>query len=221
MTIQEAMRARHTVRRYTGRRLPEVVVQALRQRMEAHNREGGLLLTLAVNNREAFGPALRLFFARGVRNYIVLAGKDRPGLEEDLGWYGADLMLFAQTLGLNTWWAGGTYSRKGAERNAHPEAEKILGILAVGYGAAQGTPHRSKGPEEIAAYEGPAPEWFTRGVEAVLLAPTALNRQAFIIRGEGRKVSMACAGGAFSGVDLGIGRYHFQAGAGAENFEWA
>ncbi|WP_325214577.1 nitroreductase family protein, partial [Oscillibacter sp.] len=90
-----------------------------------------------------------------------------------------------------------------------------------GYGAVQGVPHRSKKPEEVAAYEGPAPEWFARGVEALLLAPTALNRQAFTVRGEGRRVSLTCDNGAFSGVDLGIGKYHFEIGAGRENFDWA
>lgn len=130
-------------------------------------------------------------------------------------------MLFAQTLGLNSWWVGGTFRRKGLEKNAAPEAEKLLGLLALGYGAIQGAPHKSKQAEEIAAYEGEPPEWFTRGVEAVLLAPTALNKQAFAIRGQGRRVSMTCQNGVFSGVDLGIGQYHFELGAGRENFDWA
>ncbi len=156
-----------------------------------------------------------------MRNYVILAGRNRPGLEEDVGCCGADVMLLAQTLGLNSWWVGGTFSRGGVSRRAAPEAEKILGLIAVGCGAVPGVPHKSRKPEEIAAYNGKAPEWFDRGVEAVLLAPTALNRQAFTIRGEGRRVSMAYGGGALSGVDLGIGKYHFEAGAGKENFDWA
>ena len=56
---------------------------------------------------------------------------------------------------------------------------------------------------------------------AVLLAPTALNKQAFTLRGEGRSVLMTCDNGVFSGVDLGIGKYHFELGAGRENFDWA
>ena len=91
----------------------------------------------------------------------------------------------------------------------------------MGYGATQGVPHKSKRPEDIASYRGEAPEWFSRGVEAVLLAPTALNRQAFALQGEGRRVSMRCDSGVFSGVDLGIGKYHFEMGAGRENFDWA
>lgn len=188
--------------------------------MRGSNERRGLAMSLVTENTEAFGPALKLFLAKGVRNYLILAGPDRPGLDEAVGYCGADMMLFAQTLGLNSWWVGGTYSRKGVERNAAPGAGKILGLIALGYGRTQGVPHRSKRPEEVASYAGPAPEWFVKGVEALLLAPTALNRQAFTVRGEGRKVSITC-GGAFSGVDLGIGKYHFEIGAGREAFCWA
>ena len=221
MTLEEAMRSRHTVRRYTDRRLLGDVEEQLKGRIGQNNRERGLAMSLVTENTEAFGPALRLFLAKGVRNYVILAGRDRPGLEEDLGYCGADVMLFAQTLGLNSWWVGGTYSRKGVGRNAAPEAEKLLGLIALGYGASQGVPHKSKKPEDVAAYEREAPEWFTKGVKALLLAPTALNKQAFTLRGEGRRVSLSCDNGIFSGVDLGIGKYHFELGAGKENFDWA
>ena len=221
MTLEEAMRTRHTVRRYTDRKLPGDVLEGLRDRIRENNGKYGLAMSLVTENTEAFGPALRLFLAKGVRNYVVLAGKDMPGLDENIGYCGADIMLFAQTLGLNSWWVGGTYSRKGVGRNAAPEAEKILGLLALGYGAVQGVPHKSKKPEDIAAYAGPAPAWFAKGTEALLLAPTALNKQAFTLRGEGRRVSLTCDNGIFSGVDLGIGKYHFEIGAGRENFDWA
>lgn len=221
MTLEEAMQTRHTVRRYTDRKLLGDVLEGLRDRIRENNEKYGLAMSLVTENTEAFGPALRLFLAKGVRNYVVLAGRDVPGLDENVGYCGADIMLFAQTLGLNSWWVGGTYSRKGVGRNAAPEAEKILGLLALGYGAVQGVPHKSKKPKEVAAYEGPAPEWFAKGTEALLLAPTALNKQAFTLRGEGRKVSLTCDNGIFSGVDLGIGKYHFELGAGKENFDWA
>lgn len=232
MTMQEAMRLRHTVRRYTDQRLPEEVRDQLTRRIQTHNQARGLSLKLVTDSGEAFGPLLRLVLAKGVRNYIVLTGPDRPETGEAVGYSGADLMLFAQTLGLNTWWVGGTYSRGGVGKHV-PEGERLLGLIAVGYGANQGKPHKSRRPEEIAAYDGEWPDWFAAGVEAVLLAPTALNRQAFTIRGSGTRegssaregsgarVFMTCDNGAFSGVDLGIGKYHFELGAGRERFAWA
>lgn len=219
MTITEAMEARHTVRRYTDRALTPETGSQLEARIAENNKQYGLEMRLVTEDPQAFQPILRLVLARGVRNYIVLAGG--AGEDEKLGYCGCDVMLYAQTLGLNTWWVGGTYSRRGVQRRAGlTEGQRLAGIIAVGYGASQGVPHRSKRAEDISVYRGTAPEWFKRGVEAVLLAPTALNKQAFQITGQGDAVTMTCDNGAFSGIDLGIGKYHFEKGAGRENFRW-
>lgn len=220
MTIKEAMEARHTVRRYTDRVLSRGIESQLESRIAENNERYGLGMKLVTENTEAFQTVIKLVLARGVRNYIVLAG--RAGEDERLGYCGCDVMLYAQTLGLNTWWVGGTYSKKGVRKTAGlSEGQYLAGIIAVGYGATQGVPHKSKRAEDISAYRGDVPEWFARGVEAVLLAPTALNKQAFRVTGEGDTVNMTCDNGIFSGVDLGIGKYHFEEGAGRENFRWA
>jgi len=84
MTLEEAMRNRHTVRRYTDRKLPGDVVEQLKERIGQNNRERGLAMSLVTENTEAFGPALRLFLAKGVRNYLVLAGKDYRDMKKKL-----------------------------------------------------------------------------------------------------------------------------------------
>ncbi len=221
MTIEEAIKSRHTVRKYEDRRIPKEVADQLIARIQEKNEKYDLNMKLVLDNTEAFGAVLKLILAKGVRNYLVLAGKNAEDLDEKLGYCGTDIMLYAQTLGLNSWWVGGTFSKKGAKKNAQiADDEKMTGIIAIGYGAIQGVPHKSKRPEEISCYNGNAPDWFTKGVEAVLLAPTALNKQAFLIKGDQNKVSMTCENGDFSGTDLGIGKYHFEIGAGKENFEW-
>lgn len=221
MTMKEAMAARHTVRRYTARPLEGETLQRLEERIAQNNQTHGLQLRLVTENAQALPAVIRLTMAKNVRNYIVLAGPPSDTLEESIGWCGADLMLYAQTLGLNSWWIGGTYSRGAAQAAAGLEpGVRVLGVLAVGYGQTQGTPHKSKQAGEISAYQGQPPQWFTEGVNALLLAPTALNKQAFAVRGEGNTVTLHCNSGIFSGVDLGIGRYHFELGAGRENFCW-
>ena len=145
-----------------------------------------------------------------------MAGPD--GADELCGYCGADLMLYAQTLGLNTWWVGGTYNRKGAQEKS--EGAKPVGIIAVGYGQTQGVPHKTKTAEQVSSYDGEAPQWFKNGIEAALLAPTALAKQAFTIKGKGNKVSISCDNGIFTGVDTGLVKYHFELGAGKDNFEW-
>ena len=132
MTVEEAMRSRHTVRRYTDRTLPGDVVEQLAGRIQKHNAERGLAMSLVAENKEAFGPVLRLLLAKGVRNYVVLAGPDRPGLDEAVGYCGADVMLLAQTLGLNSWWVGGTFSRKGLKKKRRPGGGENSGPLGPG-----------------------------------------------------------------------------------------
>ena len=113
------------------------------------------------------------------------------------------------------------FNGRSALKHLPDPSVRINGVIAVGFGKTQGAPHKSKAAAEISSYSGEAPQWFMDGVEALLLAPTALNRQAYRIAGEGRRVSLTCSSGRFSGVDLGIGKYHFELGAGRENFDWA
>lgn len=66
------------------------------------------------------------------------------------------------------------------------------------------------------------PEWFYNGVSAALLAPTAMNQQKFLFTLDGENlVSAKATGGFYSKVDLGIVKYHFEIGAGADIFSWS
>lgn len=80
-----------------------------------------------------------------------------------------------------------------------------------------GQPHRQKDVEAVSSYEGETPDWFVAGVNAALLAPTAFGKQNFLISGKGQKVALKCD---TCGEDLGLVKYHFELGAGKENFEW-
>lgn len=208
------------VRQYLDKPLPGDIVKALNERIEANNERHGLCLALAAGNSDGIGGMAKVMLSRTVQNYFILAGRDSAELDEKLGYCGADLMLYAQTLGLNTWWVGGMYSGRGALKNLGRRDVRVNGVIAVGYGKDQGVPHRSKSPAEVSEYKGEAPLWFTDGVEALLLAPTAMNKQPYMVRGWGDKAAISAGSGRFAGIDLGIGKYHFEAGAGRENFEW-
>ena len=216
MDMKEAMKARHMVRKYTERTIPADIVDKLNERVRMNNELHGLSIRLMTNDKTAVPGVVRLILAKGVNNFFIMAGPD--GADELCGFSGADLMLYAQTLGLNTWWVGGTYNRKGAQEKS--EGAKPVGIIAVGYGQTQGVPHKTKTAEQVSSYDVEAPQWFKDGIEAALLAPTALAKQAFTIRGKGNKVSISCDNGIFTGVDTGLVKYHFELGAGKDNFEW-
>lgn len=68
----------------------------------------------------------------------------------------------------------------------------------------------------------PVPEWFENGIQAALLAPTAMNQQKFRFFLEDRNHVAAKAGlGPYTNVDLGIAKFHFEVGAGPDSFAWA
>lgn len=220
MTIKEAIKERHMVRQYTDKAIPKDIVELMNARIAENNRKYNLHLALAVGNSDGIGGMAKWLLSKTVNNYIVLAGADTPGLDEKLGYCGADLILYAQTLGLNTWWVGGMFNGKGALKNLDNKDVRVNGVIAIGYGRTQGVPHKSKTAAEISEYNGDAPQWFMDGVNALLYAPTALNKQPYVVKGNGNKVSISAGDGHFSGIDLGIGKYHFEVGAGKENFEW-
>ena len=127
----------------------------------------------------------------------------------------------AQQLGLRTCWAALTFNRK-AVRRLVPDGDELIIVIAMGYGADNGTEHRSQTEEKLAARSADDPAWYLQGVRAALSAPTAVNQQKFRIARSGRTVSIRTAGlGPCLKIDLGIVKCHFEIGAGKENFQWA
>ncbi|MBQ5866380.1 MAG: nitroreductase [Oscillospiraceae bacterium] len=220
MTIKEAVKQRHMVRKFTDKPIPADLAELLNARIAENNAAHGLNLKLVTGNSDGIGGMAKMLLTKTVHSYIVLAGKDRADLDEKLGYCGADLCLYAQTLGLNTWWVGGMFSGKGAMKHLETKDVRVNGVIAIGYGQTQGVPHKSKTAAEISQYNGAAPQWFLDGVEALLCAPTALNKQPYMVRGDGDRVSLTAGEGHFAGIDLGIGKYHFEVGAGKDNFQW-
>lgn len=68
-------------------------------------------------------------------------------------------------------------------------------LFPVGYGQTQGVPHKTKKPDQVGSYSGEEPQWFRQGIDAALLAPTALAKQAFMIKGSADQVSIQCDNG--------------------------
>lgn len=223
MDIMEAMRARHSVRRYTDRAIEEDPIAALAAEIEACNREGRLNMQLILNEPEAFDHVMAHYGKfRGVRNYIAIVGKDAPDLDERAGYYGERVVLRAAMLGLNTCWVVLTYGKRKSRRHIRiGEGERLVCVISLGYGETQGAPHKNKPMETLYRAGGEPPAWFLRGMEAAMLAPTATNQQRFCFTLIGSGVRAEATGGFCKMIDLGIVKYHFELGAGKENFKWA
>ena len=221
MNIHDAIKERHSVRRYANRPIEPEKLAELQLLIEQLNAESGLNMQLIVDDKKAFGSWLVHYGTfSGVSNYFALIGKDDGKLDEKVGFYGEQLVLRAQMLGLNTCWVGLTFKKNLARLNIG-DGEKLRCVIALGYGQTQGKAHKTKQLEKVAQSIGPMPDWFHRGVEAALLAPTSLNQQKFMfILHEGNRVEALSGKGFFTKVDLGIVKYHFEIGAGKEHFEW-
>ncbi len=219
MTIQEAILARHSVRQFTNQPLSTAQVEALNQLIALSNTAKGLHMQLVTNEPKAFSGILSKFLRfSGAMNYIAMVGRESPYLQENLGYEGEKLVLLAQTLGLNTCWVGGTFSRN---RNVRVDnGEMYVAVIAIGHGLTQGRQHKSKPIESFADVEG-KPDWFRRGVECAMLGPSAMNMQNFHfeLKADGT-VKATAKPKAFAGLDLGIAKLHFELGAGKENFNW-
>ena len=227
MTIQEAIEARHSVRAYKDLPLSEEIVKLLEDELVKLNNEGQLHIQLICNEPKAFqGTMAKYGKFRNANNYLVMAGKKAEDLDERIGYYGEHLVLLAQTLGLNTCWVGLSYS-KVPGTYVLEEGEKIACYIAIGYGETQGVGHKIKTVEQVSNASDITPSWVKKGVEAALLAPTAVNQQKFSFEHVGVKnnchLIRAKKGFSMIGytkMDLGIAKYHFEIGAGEVNFEW-
>ena len=82
--------------------------------------------------------------------------------------------------------------------------------------------HKLKTLADVSDYQNGDPEWYKSGLEAALLAPTAMNQQKFKFElVDENEVSLKVAGlGICTDIDLGIVKYHFELGAGVDNFNW-
>lgn len=220
MDLMQTMLERHSVRSYLDKPIEEAVREALQAEINACNAESGLHIQVAYDEQKAFGNILAHYgMFKNVRNYIVLVGKNDDLLDEKCGYYGERIVLKAQQLGLNTCWVAATYRKGKAVCRVEP-GEKLLCVIALGYGVNQGRQHRNRSLDALCRCEGEMPDWFKRGMEAAMLAPTAVNQQRFRISCIGSKVKAEATGGVITKIDLGIVKYHFEIGAGRENFQW-
>ena len=230
MDLRSAIMERTSRRKYEDIPVDDAIIEQLEAAVWECNRSADLNIKLKIGDGEPFTAGKSYGMFSGVQNYFaMIRKKDDPVGDEKIGYYGEKLVLLAQTLGLNSCWAGLSY-RKIAGTYELADGEKIGCYIALGYGETQGKGHKVKDVKEVSNASDVSPKWFNKGVDAAILAPTAVNQQKFYLEYLGfrdySKVPKVAAKPLFSMVgyskmDLGIVKYHFELGAGKENFEWA
>lgn len=219
MTLNEAIIARHSVRKYQDKPIEKETAEELQKTVDECAEKSGIKITLQLNEPGAFGSGMATYGKfENCTNYITFVGKKED--EEKCGYYGEKIVLRAQQLGLNTCWVALTYNKSKIVYDAE-KGEKLLIVIALGYGQTQGHPRPSKPMEELCKVKDPAiPDWFKNAMEAVMLAPTAVNQQKFVFYLDGNDVEAKTLLGFYARIDLGIAKLHFEIGAGDAQFNW-
>lgn len=208
MEIIELMKERHSVRQYTDKKIEKEKREVLNTLIAQINQKAGLHIQIIYDEPKCFNSMMAHYGKfDGVNNYIALV-REKSKPDEALGYYGEQIVLKAQELGLNTCWVAMTHGKSKAQID---KGEKLVCLISLGYGKTAGAAHKSKKLSEVCNYKKDMPEWFLSGMEAALLAPTAMNRQKFYFDLlPDNSIKITCGKGLYTKLDLGIVKYHFE-----------
>lgn len=208
MEIIELMKERHSVRQYTDNKIEKEKREVLNALIAKINQKAGLHIQIIYDEPKCFNSMMAHYGKfDGVNNYIALV-REKSKSDESLGYYGEQIVLKAQELGLNTCWVAMTHGKSKAQID---KGEKLVCLISLGYGKTAGAAHKSKKLSEVCNYKKDMPEWFLSGMEAALLAPTAMNRQKFYFELlPDNSIKITCGKGLYTKLDLGIVKYHFE-----------
>lgn len=208
MEIIELMKERHSVRQYTDKKIEKEKREVLNTLIAKINQKAGLHIQIIYDEPKCFNSMMAHYGKfDGVNNYIALV-REKSKPDEALGYYGEQIVLKAQELGLNTCWVAMTHGKSKAQID---KGEKLVCLISLGYGKTAGAAHKSKKLSEVCNYKKDMPEWFLSGMEAALLAPTAMNRQKFYFELlPDNSIKITCGRGLYTKLDLGIVKYHFE-----------
>ena len=211
MEILEIIKSRHSVRQYRNQTIEESKREELNTCIKEANEESHLSIQVFYDEPKCFDSFMAHYGKfTNVGNYIAIVGNKSD--QEKAGYYGEKIGLKCQEMGLNTCWVAMTHGKSQAKIK---KGQKLLILISLGYGDTQGVAHRSKSIKEL-SHADEETEWFTKGMEAVCLAPTAMNQQKFLFELKNGVVTAKSLGGFYSKIDLGIAKYHFEAVTGHE-----
>ena len=221
-----AIDARTSRRTYRDEKMKPDTVKRIQALVDLCNKESGLAIRFVENGTklfQSFSSSYGMF--HGVQSYFALAGgKKFPNLPELAGYYGELLVLECTDLGLGTCWVGGTYDKEVCQKQIGlTEEEDLLAVIPVGCIDQQKTlkekaigllGKKTKKLEEFIKPNTSLPEWVTKGIESVMKAPSAMNKQPVRFTYEAGTVKADVDDKtSHQGIDLGIARAHFELGA--------
>ena len=238
MDMMEAIEKRISCRAFTAQTLPQALFAELEREIDALNDESGLHFQLYGPRPD--GTAIdmnRKMFAANPPAYAAFAAPEGAEPEEKLGYYGERFILKATQLGLGTCWVASTYDRATTRVELAP-GEKLHDVVPIGYAPAKlplvqrtirgSLRKRSKANRDL--YRGPcpleqAPCWLQAAIQAVQLAPSAVNEQPVVFVQDAAdapvRATIPVVRTRMEYTDLGIAKLHFELAAAACGVEGA
>lgn len=223
-----AIEKRISHRSFTKEPISKEMVSRLQDWIAGANALSELNIEFLADGSEAFNGLKKSYgMFSNVGSLLLLKGSAADvNLQVKAGYYGEDLVLKITELGLGSCWVGGTYD---SSQFAIPAGESLVCVIVLGYIQksvkdqmirAFAHSKNRKSVEQRIVSDAKVPEEIIKGMEAVRLAPSALNRQNPTLHCADGQVSMSVDLGAkFDLVDLGIAMKHFEIGAGKGKFE--
>ena len=200
------MKKRRSIRKYKDEPVSQDILRILEENIERINAEHNLHFQVMTNNKSAFKNIFAKYGGfKNPANYISLVAKKDDDIS--VGYYGEELVLLLESLDIGTCWIAGSYKKANTLAEIK-EDEKLYCIISFGYKDEERGPHKSKKISQV--LKGEASDLIIKGVEASLLAPTAINMQNFEFEIKNSNVYLRKKFGFFSLINLGIVKYHFE-----------
>lgn len=223
----DAINMRRSRRKYQETKLSQPIIDYFRNEITKFNHDSGLSMFFLEDGSRAFDGITKSYgMLKGVRSLIVLKGPSSDAhLKEKCGYYGERLVLDATKMSLGTCWVAGTYSRKDPVFKCDAD-EEIVCVITIGHvdpinskgeNLIYKLTHRKTKPAShfysLHHFDEKAPEWFLRGIESVMKAPSDVNSQPvhFVFDKLTNLVTAhVSVKRATDLIDLGIAKLHFE-----------
>lgn len=221
--MREAIKKRVSRRTFTQEVLNEKEMRIIQSKLDEINEQAALNFSFLFEGAKAFENRSKSYgMFKNVKSLILLKGqKGDVNLLEKIGYYGEQLVLDLTDMGIGSCWVAGTFDR---ERIAIPDKEQLCCVLPVGHidkitmkeRVLRGAISKRRKPlEERLTGAEDAPQWVKDAMEAVRLAPSAVNSQNPVFHYENGVVTASVEDKSLTDlIDLGIAKKHFEETAG-------
>lgn len=229
----DAVNYRTSRRAYINKQLEIKDISKIKELIYKINEETGLNFQFIEDCSKLFkGFSASYGLIKGLNSCIALVGnKNIDNYKTKVGYYGEMLVLESTCMNLGTCWIGGTYDKNECKKYIDiKQDEELICVIAVGEVLEDKSirekliskMNKGKKTFDQVLLEKDTellPSWIKEGIEFVIKAPSALNKQPIgysFVDNEVKVYKVSDKYG-YEDIDLGISMLHFELGAKSQN----